>query len=84
MHIFFFVLVPYAIYWLLSSGLPTTDDTWPVKVHYWFVVYTTCITTISLVADIGTAIKYLRGKDVGVYATPGAGPDGSGEYEEIA
>lgn len=69
MHALYYLLVPYSIVWLANDG--RTNDpalSTPVNmIHYYFVLYTTVITSISLVADTKTFIQWWSGKDVGVY-----------------
>jgi len=74
MHAPFYVLVPIAWGWLFSSrGQPMAvrqdrDVTLTTKFHYYYVLYTTIITTVSLVSDTNMLIKkYVRGMDVGEY-----------------
>ena len=66
MHVPFYIVVPYSIYWLLTRE---ADDiaTPPSNIHYRFVVYTTIITSISLVLDTMTFIKWMLGYKIGVY-----------------
>ena len=66
MHVPFYIVVPYSIYWLLTRE---ADDiaTPPSNIHYRLVVYTTIITSISLVLDTMTFIKWMLGYKIGVY-----------------
>lgn len=83
MHCLFYILVPYSIWWLLKVHNNKDDDnvwsTTGMKIHYWFVLYVTCITTISLIMDTIVLMKYLQGKDVGVFKQV----NNSGEYEQV-
>ena len=64
MHTPFLLVVPASIHWLLSSPLqvtPPSHDEFMVC----FVIYTTVITSFSLLMDLITAVKWLRGGEPG-------------------
>ena len=77
MHTPFYVVVPYSIYWLLllsaeassssDDAITTTSTTITSTIHYRFVVYTTILTSISLVLDTMTFVKWMVGYKIGVY-----------------
>ena len=77
MHTPFYVIVPYSIYWLLllsaeassssDDAITTTSTTITSTIHYRFVVYTTILTSISLVLDTMTFVKWMVGYKIGVY-----------------
>lgn len=82
MHIPFYGLVPYAIWWLWTES-PTQYHHQEVEgdvvlpLHYWFVAYTTCITAVSCLLDAVVFIKYLQGQGVGSYKQADQG------YEQV-
>jgi len=67
MHIPFFGLVPYAARWLLHQRAAGSSSDNSVRFHYYFIGYTTVITGVSCLLDALVVLKYLGGKDVGVY-----------------
>jgi hypothetical protein len=68
MHAPFLLLVPVGIRWiLLQQNEDMTRLALKERVHFYFVVYTTIITTISLVLDGLVFVKWMMGKDVGRY-----------------
>ena len=69
MHALYYFLVPYSILWLATDGRTNDQALSPMvnSMHYYFVLYTTVITTISLVADTRTFMLWWSGEDVGVY-----------------
>lgn len=64
MHIPFYFLVPYAVEWLYDTPKPINSHD---RIQYWFVAYTSVITTLSLLSDTRVLVKWMMGKDVGTY-----------------
>jgi len=70
MHVPFYLLVPASYVWLVNERKTLTSaDSVSSKdvVQYWFIWYTTIITSISLLSDTKVMVKYLLGHDVGEY-----------------
>jgi hypothetical protein len=68
MHIPFLILVPYSMVWLLEENKTSRNIKrnsheansilTAAKIHYGFVLYTTCITAVSTTLDSITFIKW--------------------------
>jgi hypothetical protein len=83
MHLPFLILVPYSMVWLLedskirsggsssiigkNSSHQANSILTATKIHYCFVLYTTCISAVSTAVDSVTFIKWMMGYDVEDY-----------------
>jgi hypothetical protein len=77
MHLPLYGLLPIAIRWIYQQHQPQSsssnvdvvhnNDTKIEEFHFGFVVFTTIISSISLVLDGSVALKWLIGTDVGSY-----------------
>ena len=68
MHTPFLAAVPLCYRWLVTANL--SHDPF----MYYFIAYTSAITTISLVLDARTALQWASGTDPGIYKRGNAGP----------
>jgi hypothetical protein len=68
MHTPFLAAVPLCYRWLGTADL--SHDPF----MYYFIAYTSAITTISLVLDARTALQWASGTDPGLYKRGNAGP----------
>ena len=68
MHTPFLAAVPLCYRWLGTADL--SHDPF----MYYFIAYTSAITTISLVLDARTALQWVSGTDPGLYKRGIAGP----------
>ena len=63
MHIPFLFVVPASIHWLLRNSSETTPPQNENLVR--FIIYTTAISSFSLLMDLATTFTWLRGKEPG-------------------
>ena len=63
MHIPFLLVVPASIHWLLRASLELTPSQDENMIR--FIIYTTAITSFSLLLDLITAVTWLRGGEPG-------------------
>jgi hypothetical protein len=76
MHVPMYILLPIAIRWIYqcqqqssskNDDVVHVNNTMTTKFHFYFVVYTTVISSISLILDGSIVLMWFMGKNVGSF-----------------